>query len=179
MTRINGWVHLDRPSSLVSSLRSSRRCRASSFQAQHAAAQSTISAFESKVTPLESLFKAQATPLLPPIEGLESTEPPLSESLTQVLADWKKSVEGRWSSVREEWASGAQTTRARKGRMGVEGESHRDQPWDDCGKVRCGVSASRGVAAAPTTTTTADESAVGIGEVGRASHASHSAKFEC
>jgi hypothetical protein len=35
----------------------------------------------------------------------ESTEPPQSESLTQVLADWKKSVEGRWSPLREEWTS--------------------------------------------------------------------------
>jgi|ERR1700691_38373 hypothetical protein len=64
-----------------------------SFQAQHAAAQSTISALESKVTSLESLVKAQATPPPPPpapIEEPESTEPPPSESLTQVLADWKK-----------------------------------------------------------------------------------------
>jgi hypothetical protein len=62
----------------------------SSFQAQHAAAQSTISALESKVTSLESLVKAQATLPPPPIEEPESTEPPRSESLTQVLAEWKK-----------------------------------------------------------------------------------------
>jgi hypothetical protein len=78
----------------------------SSFQAQHAAAHSTISALKSKVTSLDSLVKAQATPPPPPpIEEPESTEPPQSVSLTQVLADWKQSVEGRWSFVREEWAS--------------------------------------------------------------------------
>jgi hypothetical protein len=43
----------------------------SSFQAPHAAAQSTISALKLKVTSLESLVKAQATP--PPIEEPEST----------------------------------------------------------------------------------------------------------
>jgi hypothetical protein len=59
---------------------------------------------------------------------------------------------------------------------------------DNCGKVRCGISESRSVVAAPTATA-ADQSAVGIGEwgggkrfsqdwVGRASHASQSAKFE-
>src|SRR5882762_4103885 len=56
------------------------------FQAQHATAQSTISALESKVTSLiESLIKAQATPPPPPpppfIKEPESTEPPPSESL--------------------------------------------------------------------------------------------------
>jgi hypothetical protein len=75
-----------------------------SFQAQHAATQSTISALESKVTSRESLAKAPATPPPPPpppsIEGPESTEPPPSESLTQVLADWKKSVKGQWSVFR-------------------------------------------------------------------------------
>jgi hypothetical protein len=78
----------------------------SPFQAQHAAAQSTISALKSKVTSLDSLVKAQATPPPPPpIEEAESTEPPQSVSLTQVLADWKQSVEGGWSSMREEWPS--------------------------------------------------------------------------
>jgi hypothetical protein len=75
------------------------------FQAQHAAAQSTISALESKGTSLESLVKAQATPPPPAIEEPESTEPHPSESLIQVLADWKTSAEGQWFSVREEWAS--------------------------------------------------------------------------
>src|SRR5882762_1630390 len=67
----------------------------SSFQAQHTAAQSTISALESQVTSLGSLVEAQATRRPPPIEEPESTEPPPSEPLTQVLADWEKSVEGQ------------------------------------------------------------------------------------
>jgi hypothetical protein len=58
-----------------------------------------------KGTPLESLVKAKATPPPPAIEEPESAEPHPSESLIQVLADWKKSVEGQWFSVREEWGS--------------------------------------------------------------------------
>jgi hypothetical protein len=37
----------------------------------------------------------------PPV--VEATSP--HESLTQILNDWKKTIEGQWSSVREEWAS--------------------------------------------------------------------------
>jgi hypothetical protein len=78
----------------------------STLQAQHAAAQGTISALESEIVSLETLVKSQVaaaavTPPLPPEP--EPTTP--SESLTQILSDWKKSVEGQWSSVREEWAS--------------------------------------------------------------------------
>jgi hypothetical protein len=40
----------------------------------------------------------------PPPPIVEATPPP-SETLTQMLNEWKKSVEGQWSSVREEWAS--------------------------------------------------------------------------
>jgi hypothetical protein len=70
----------------------------SSLQAQHAAAQSTISVLESKVSSLESLVQqSQAPPAAEPA--------PHPDSLTQMLNDWKKSVEGQWSSVREEWAS--------------------------------------------------------------------------
>jgi hypothetical protein len=72
----------------------------SSLQAQHAAAQSTISVLESKVSSLESLVQqSQASPPPP-------AAPPHPDSLiTQMLNDWKISVEGQWSSVREEWAS--------------------------------------------------------------------------
>jgi uncharacterized phage infection (PIP) family protein YhgE len=70
----------------------------SSLQAQHAAAQSTISVLDSKVSSLESLVQqSQAPPAAEPA--------PHPDSLTQMLNDWKKSVEGQWSSVREEWAS--------------------------------------------------------------------------
>jgi hypothetical protein len=69
--------------------------------------------------------------------------------------------------------------------MGVENGSRRDQPWNDCSKVRCGVSVSCGIAAVPPATTTGESSGWGGSErvsweqAGRASHASQSAKFEC
>lgn len=70
----------------------------SSLQAQHAVAQSTISVLESKVSSLESLVQQSQVPPPP--------APPHPDSLiTQMLNDWKKSVEGQWSSVCEEWAS--------------------------------------------------------------------------
>jgi len=72
----------------------------SSLQAQHAAAQSTISVLESKVSSLESLVQQSQAPPPPAAEPA-----PHPDSLTQMLNDWKKSVEGQWSSVREEWAS--------------------------------------------------------------------------
>ncbi|TFY74945.1 hypothetical protein EWM64_g9067, partial [Hericium alpestre] len=66
------------------------------LQTQHAAAQSTISALESKVTTLESLVQTTHT----------QTQAQTQEraSLTALLNDWKKGVEGKWSGVQEEWA---------------------------------------------------------------------------
>jgi len=81
----------------------------SNLQAQHAAAQTTISAPESKVTALEDLVRSSQIqpPSPPPIETVPDsiTAPHPSESLTQMLNDWKQFVESQWSSVREEWAS--------------------------------------------------------------------------
>ncbi|KAF7965749.1 hypothetical protein HWV62_42008 [Athelia sp. TMB] len=76
----------------------------SSLQAQHTAAQSTISALESKVTALETLVKNTQQAPLPVVEAPPPPQPE-SESLTQMLAEWKKTIEGQWSSVREEWAT--------------------------------------------------------------------------
>jgi hypothetical protein len=80
------------------------------LQAQHAA-KNTISTHESMVTSLKSLLKSQAT-LPPPIEHTPTEQPEpiepvplLSESLTQMLTNWEKTVQGQWSSVRKEWAS--------------------------------------------------------------------------
>ncbi|KII83701.1 hypothetical protein PLICRDRAFT_437332 [Plicaturopsis crispa FD-325 SS-3] len=70
----------------------------STLQAQHAAAQTTISALESKVNALETLVHA---PPPPPVEP-EKTE---RESLAEMLAEWKTSVEGQWGVVREEWSA--------------------------------------------------------------------------
>lgn len=87
----------------------------SSLRAQHTAAQSTISPLESKVTALEGLVRSSQAPSQQssPVESTspalpESTSSPArspsseSDSLTQILNEWKQSVEGQWSSVREE-----------------------------------------------------------------------------
>lgn len=91
-----------------------------SLEAQHHTAQSTISQLESKVSALESMVQttqsqvqAQTTAQQEFLETLESKQPSPEaveeersrerESLVQILNDWKSSVEGQWSSVREEW----------------------------------------------------------------------------
>ena len=69
----------------------------STLQAQHTAAQTTILALESKVQALEALvLSTQSQP--PPI--LKATLA-LPESLMQMLNEWKNSVVGQWSSLRE------------------------------------------------------------------------------
>ncbi|KAF7969580.1 hypothetical protein HWV62_26887 [Athelia sp. TMB] len=67
----------------------------------------TISALPSNVTTLETLVKNSQQAPPPVVEALPPPPPllPASESLTQMLAEWKKTVEGQWSSVREEWAT--------------------------------------------------------------------------
>ncbi|KAG6888165.1 hypothetical protein C0995_010176 [Termitomyces sp. Mi166 len=90
----------------------------SSLEAQHAAAQSTISALESKVEALEATVKAtqeaaaaaaaQAqvqTETLPPAAPVPLPAPVAEEreSLTTMVMEWRKNMEGQWSSVREDW----------------------------------------------------------------------------
>ncbi|KAK2459473.1 hypothetical protein APHAL10511_008507 [Amanita phalloides] len=79
------------------------------LEAQHVAAQVTIQALEKKVETLEAAVKtaqehAVAAPL-PPVQPPVTTindEP--KETLTDILSEWKKSVQGQWTSVQEEWS---------------------------------------------------------------------------
>lgn len=66
------------------------------LQAQHASAQSTIATLESKVSSLEALV-LERTPPTPTPAPLER------ETIADMLADWKKGVEGQWTDVKEEW----------------------------------------------------------------------------
>jgi hypothetical protein len=89
------------------------------LQAQHATAQSTISLLESKVSALESLVQttqstvqaqgeAQKAALAQVVDAARTPadEPEWDrESITQMVNEWKKNVEGKWSSVQEEWNS--------------------------------------------------------------------------
>ncbi|KAF9074708.1 hypothetical protein BDP27DRAFT_1316695 [Rhodocollybia butyracea] len=96
----------------------------SNLQAQHSTAQSTISALENKVEALENLvtatLTAQQRPLAPQTAASELSEQALSqhverESLTSMVMEWKKSVEGQWSNVQEEWnQERARLSRARE-----------------------------------------------------------------
>jgi len=79
--------------------------RSSTLQVQHTAAQSPIPAFESKVPSLETLIKSQTASIAPPQPPQLEPTPLSSESFSQILSIWKKSVEGQWSTVREERAS--------------------------------------------------------------------------
>jgi hypothetical protein len=71
-----------------------------SLQAQHTTALSTISYLESKVNALESFVhtsQAQAQSHV-----AEATQE--RASLTTLVNEWKKGVEGQWGGVQEEWA---------------------------------------------------------------------------
>lgn len=94
-----------------------------SLEAQHTMAQSTIHMLESKVASLENLVhdtqtqvqtQAETTQQLAEVVKaveISSQGPPSSdddrmherESLTEIVNEWKKSVEGRWTGVQEEW----------------------------------------------------------------------------
>ncbi|KAI8986822.1 hypothetical protein BD414DRAFT_515051 [Trametes punicea] len=91
-----------------------------SLEAQHASAQSTISVLEAKVASLENLVQVTQTQVQAQSEESEAArtaqhEPSVSaaaleearvqerESLTAMFTEWKKNVEGRWSSVQEDW----------------------------------------------------------------------------
>jgi hypothetical protein len=108
-----------------------------------------LSALESKVVSLETLVKSQvaaaavAPPLLPELEPI----PPSSESLTQILSDWKKSVEGQWSSVQEEWASERKRLTFACEEWENKSENCRDELGHDHCKVRIGFSEFRCAAA--------------------------------
>ncbi|KAG5653877.1 hypothetical protein H0H81_009699 [Sphagnurus paluster] len=93
-----------------------------SLEAQHTAAQSTITALENKVQALEATVKAtqeaaaaaqeqalalasapapEAPPPVPTPAPVQIAED--QESLTTMVLEWKKTMEGQWSSVREDW----------------------------------------------------------------------------
>lgn len=87
------------------------------LEAQHSAAQTTIQALESKVEALEGMLKIAEEALRAKtvqeeeakeiahheVQVKEEEEKTEKETLTQMLAEWKKSVEGQWSHVKEEW----------------------------------------------------------------------------
>lgn len=85
------------------------------LQAQHVAAQNTISFLEAKVNTLESLVHTSQAQVQSHVA--EATQE--RASLTSLINEWKKGVEGQWGGVQEEWAQ----ERARLGRARDEWES--------------------------------------------------------
>ena len=89
-----------------------------SLQAQQATAQNTIHLLELKVTELQQLVQSTQTKVddqheahqAAIKEAIESVRIPEHErekereSLTEMINEWKKGVEGKWSSVQEEWS---------------------------------------------------------------------------
>ena len=87
------------------------------LEAQHLAAQTTIQSLENKVEALEGMLKAAEEALKAKtvqeeeakeiarreVQVTEEEQKVEKASLTDMLAEWKKSVEGQWSHVQEEW----------------------------------------------------------------------------
>ncbi|KAF8816302.1 hypothetical protein BYT27DRAFT_7184144 [Phlegmacium glaucopus] len=87
------------------------------LEAQHSAAQTTIQVLESKVEALEGMLKVAEEALkvktvqeeeakeiaAQEVKVKEEEKKHEKESLTEMLAEWKQSVEGQWSHVQEEW----------------------------------------------------------------------------
>jgi hypothetical protein len=71
-----------------------------SLQAQHAAAQNTISFLEAKVNTLETLVHASQTQAQTHVAEVTQER----ASLSAFVNEWKKGVEGQWGGVQEEWA---------------------------------------------------------------------------
>ena len=71
-----------------------------SLQAQHTTAQNTISFLEAKVNALESLVHTSQAQTQSHVA--ETTQE--RASLTTLVNEWKKGVEGQWGGVQEEWA---------------------------------------------------------------------------
>ena len=101
------------PSQLESALELSR-----SLQAQQASTQNTIQLLKNKVTELQQLVQATQMKLddrhvvhqAAIKEAIKLVRVPKQErekereSLTEMINEWKKGVEGKWTSVQEEWS---------------------------------------------------------------------------
>lgn len=110
------------------------------LEVQHQDAQGTIKGLESKVASLEQTLKSAEEALATtqasqkkveeePLTGAEKAEESIAvdgmkySSLVDMMAEWKKNVEGQWSSVREEWVD--ERERLAKAREEFEGKLER------------------------------------------------------
>ncbi|KZP30264.1 hypothetical protein FIBSPDRAFT_946002 [Athelia psychrophila] len=96
-----------------------------SLQAQHTAAHSTISALESK----QAASVVEAPPPPPPTPAQ-----PEAESLTDILT-----VEGQWSSVREEWTTEMERLSSAREERKSEVQSNKSNLGNTTGKFDAGL----------------------------------------
>ncbi|KAG1808906.1 uncharacterized protein BJ212DRAFT_1381390 [Suillus subaureus] len=97
-----------------------------SLAAQHAAAQGTITALvadrqlETQIAAAveAQLAKAVESAVEAQLRAQKQQQPDPAEGLTALMAEWKKGVEGQWSTVQEEW--GAERERLRRAFEGLE-----------------------------------------------------------
>lgn len=84
------------------------------LQSQHAQAQDTINVLQEKVAALEGRAQATEERVETHSETIEvlrtaplvgSADTAERESLTEMVTEWKKNVEGRWGGVQEAWES--------------------------------------------------------------------------
>ena len=83
-----------------------------SLQAQQVSAQNTIQLLELKVTELQAIqtkvddqHEAHQAAIKEAIESVRVPEQEQErETLTEMINEWKKGVEGKWTSVQEEWS---------------------------------------------------------------------------
>lgn len=134
-----------------------------SLEAQHASAQSTISVLEAKVASLENLVQetqtqvqsqaevtdqllhaseaARAAPAEPsvPAAAVEEARKQERESLTAMFSEWKKNVEGRWSSVQEDFMEERERLRRAKEEWETRMRAAEDTVTNAAAKVESGL----------------------------------------
>ncbi|THH23256.1 hypothetical protein EUX98_g7920 [Antrodiella citrinella] len=128
-----------------------------SLEAQHATAQSTISSLETKVAELESLVKSTQTQVQVQTESQQALAEAIDtklhehlipprfddererETLKEMFIEWKKGVEGQWSTVQEEWSEERDRMRRAKEEVDVRLRTIEDGVGSSVSKVETGM----------------------------------------
>ncbi|KAI5116796.1 hypothetical protein M0805_001798 [Coniferiporia weirii] len=113
------------------------------LQAQHAAAQQTIEALESKVNALEGLVKATQTSQA--VAGARYAEEAVvrekerQESMVSMIAEFRKTIEDRWDSVKSDWEAERERMEKARGESESRVKSIEDGVLIASGKFEAGL----------------------------------------